>query len=222
MSSLYDYETFQSYLFELESALSRIGLRDCQDLKADTQLSASIYALLRATSLFRSALVLLHAGLMDACDVIRRAYWEAWMLGYEFRIDVSSTHAARWHLEKNKHGEPNIGTVKTFEKSHGITTSTYGAAYGGLSEVSHPTKSAAENSVVTMSALHGDKSGRIEQVRRVMTHDDAPAMMYLLIWTVFAEWPGMISLGITPEEIPKSTAFYSEYDRENPGAIKQT
>jgi hypothetical protein len=87
---------------------SRIGLRDCQDLKVNTQLSAAIYALLRATSLFRSALFLLHAGFMDASDVIRRAYWEAWMLGYELRIDVASTHAARWHLEKNKHGEANI------------------------------------------------------------------------------------------------------------------
>src|ERR1035438_1603734 len=160
MPSLYDYDSFKSYLFELESALSRIGLRDCQDLKANTQLSAAVYALLRATSLFRSVLSLLHTGLMDASDVIRRAYWEAWMLGYEFRIDASSAHAARWHLEKNKHGEPNIGTVKTFERSHGIITSTYGAAYGGLSEVAHPTKSAAENSVITISALHGDKSGR--------------------------------------------------------------
>jgi hypothetical protein len=222
MSSLYDYDTFLSYLFELESALSRIGLQDCQDLKADTQLSAAIYALLRATSLFRSALVLLHAGLMDACDVIRRAYWEAWMLGYEFRIDVASTHATRWHFEKNKHGEPNIGTVKAFEKSHGITTSTYGATYGGLSEVAHPTKSAAENSVVTMSALHGDKSGRIEQARHAIADNDVPAMMYLLIWTVFAEWPGMISLRITPEDIPKSAAFYNEYNLQNPGAITQT
>lgn len=68
MSSLYNYDTFQSYLFELESALSRIGQRDCQDLKSNTQLSAAIYSLLRATSLFRSALVLLHGGLMDACD----------------------------------------------------------------------------------------------------------------------------------------------------------
>jgi hypothetical protein len=88
MPSLYDYDSFQSYLFELESALSRIGLRDCQDLKANTQLSAAVYALLRATSLFRSVLSLLHTGLMDASDVIRRAYWEAWMLGYEFRIDA--------------------------------------------------------------------------------------------------------------------------------------
>lgn len=221
MPTLYDYDTFQSYLFELESALSRIGLRDCQDLKANTQLSAAVYTLLRATSLFRSALSLLQAGLMDASDVIRRAYWEAWMLGYEFRIDVSSTHAARWHLEKNKHGEPNIGIVKAFEKSNGITTSTYGAAYGGLSEVAHPTKSAAENSVVTISALHGDNSGRIEHARDMIAREDAPAMMYLLIWTVFAEWPGMISLGITPEDIPKSAAFYGEYNRQNPSAITQ-
>lgn len=143
------------------------------------------------------------------------------MLGYELRIDVASTHAARWHLEKNKHGEANIGIVKTFEKSHGITTSTYGAVYGGLSEVAHPTKSAAENSVVTISALHGDKSGRIEQARDMIAREDAPAMMYLLICTVFAEWPRMISLGIMPEDIPKSAAFYSEYNRQNPSAITQ-
>lgn len=47
--------------------------------------------------------------------------------------------------------------------SRGIITSSYGAAYGGLSEVAHPTKSAAENSVVIVSAVHGDMSGRIEQ-----------------------------------------------------------
>jgi hypothetical protein len=60
--------------------------------------------------------------------------------------------------------------------------------------------------VVTMSALHDDKSGRIEQARHSIVGNDAPAMMYLLIWTVFAEWPGMISLRITPEDIPKSAA----------------
>jgi hypothetical protein len=219
MPSLYEYDKFQRYLFELESELSLIGISECQDLQADTQLSAAIYALLRATSLFRATLSLLEAGFMDASDVMRRAYWEAWMLGYEFRIDTAGSHTARWHLEKHKHGEPDINRVKTFERSHGITTSTYGADYGGLSEVAHPSKSAAENSVVTVSAIHGDKSGRIEHARETITQGDAPAMMYLLIWTVFAEWPDMISLGIRPEDIPQSAAFYAEYDRQNPGAI---
>jgi hypothetical protein len=221
MPILYDPDKFQSYLFELESALSRVGIRDCQDLKADTQLSAAIYTLLRATSLFRATLLLLEHGLMDASDVMRRAYWEAWMKGYEFRIENSCQHAALWHKEKHKHGIPDIAMVKSYEVSHRITTSTYGAAYGGLSEVSHPTKSAAENSLVTMSAVHGDKSGRIEDAQKNIAHGDAPPMMYLLIWTVLSEWPGMISLGITPEDLPRSVAFFREYELYDLGTIAQ-
>jgi hypothetical protein len=62
MPSLYDFNKFQSYLFELESALCLVGLRDCRDLQDDSQLGASIYSLLRATSLFRATLSLLEAG----------------------------------------------------------------------------------------------------------------------------------------------------------------
>jgi len=219
MPTLYDHDKFQQYLFELESALSLIGIRDCQDLQDHNQLSAAIYALLRATSLFRATLVLLEAGLMDASDVMRRAYWEAWMLGYEFRLEGSTQHAKLWHREKHKHGIPEVSRVKSYEEGRGIKASTYGASYGGLSEVSHPTKSAAENSVVTISAIHGDRTGRVEHARKTILKGDAPSMMYLLIWTAFSEWPGMISLGIKPEDVPQSAAFYAEYDRQNPGAI---
>ena len=219
MVNLYDQDKYLSYLFELESALSNVGIRDCQDLDAKTQMSASIFTLLRATSLFRATLLLIRAGLMDASDVTRRAYWEAWMKGYEFRIEGSNREAALWHKDKNKHGMPSIPKIKNYEMAHGITTSTYGSSYGGLSEVSHPTKSAAENSVVTMSALHGDKSDRIKLAQETILNGDAPSMMYLLIWTVFSEWPGMISLGIKPEDIPQAAAFYQEYDRQNPGMI---
>jgi len=73
MSSLYDYDTFLSYLFELESALSRIGLQDCQDLKADTQLSAAIYALLRAgCCCWRIPALLRTASLCDTFLAYRR------------------------------------------------------------------------------------------------------------------------------------------------------
>ena len=44
-------------------------------------------------------------------------------------------------------------------------------------------------------------------------------MMYLLIWTVCSEWPGMISLGISRQDVPGSSAFYDAFDQENPGAI---
>jgi hypothetical protein len=219
MATLYDYDGFQSYLFELESVLTRVGINDCNDFHSTTQLSAAIFCLLRATSLFRATLSLIRVGLMDASDVTRRACWEAWMLGYEFRIESAAHHAELWHGEKHKHGNPIINRIKSYEKSRGITTSTYGAAYGGLSSVSHPTKSAAENSVVTISAIHGDMSGRINHAQRTIAETDAPLMMYMLIWTSFSEWPGMISLGVKPEDIPKSAAFYDAYDRQNPGAI---
>jgi hypothetical protein len=217
MAVLYEYDRFQSYLFELEAALARVGVSDCADMHATNQLSAAIFCLLRATSLFRATLSLIHVGLMDASDVTRRAYWEAWMLGYEFRIESAAHHAELWHREKHKHGIPDISMVKSYESARGITTSSYGAAYGGLSEVSHPTKSAAENSVVTVSAIHGDQSRRIDHAQRTIAETDAPQMMYLLIWTVFSEWPGMMSLGIKPEEIPNSAAFYDAYDQHSLG-----
>jgi hypothetical protein len=154
---------------------------------------------------------------MDASDVTRRAYWEAWMLGYEFRIESAAQHAEQWHKEKYRYGIPDIGRVKSYEQSRGITTSSYGAAYGGLSEVSHPTKSAAENSVVTVSAVHGDKTGRINHAQRTISEADGPQMMYLLIWAIFSEWPGMISLGISPRDIPNSATFYDAYDQQNLG-----
>ncbi len=219
MPSLYNHDRFQKCLFELESALSLIGIRDCQDLRIDSQLSAVVYSLLRATSLFRATLALLEAGLMDASDVMRRAYWEAWMLGYEFRLEGSVSHVKRWHQEKQKHGIPDLARVKSYEERHGIKASTYGAVYGGLSEVSHPTKSAAENSIVTITAIHGDDSGRVDHARKIISQEDTPPMMYLLIWTVFSDWPGMISLGIKPQHIPLAAAFYSEFERQTPSVI---
>jgi len=158
---------------------------------------------------------------MDASGVMRRANWEAWMLGYEFRLEGAARHAKLWNQKKHKHGIPEISRVRSYEEEHGIKASTYGATYGGLSEVSQPTKSAAENSVVTVNAIHGDKSGRIEHARETITHGHALSMMYLLIWTVFSEWPGMISLGIRPDDVPQWAAFYAEYDRQNPDAITE-
>ena len=66
MPNLYDYDEFQSYLFELESALSLASLKKCRGLEEDTPISAAIYALLRATSLFRASLSLVESRL-DGC-----------------------------------------------------------------------------------------------------------------------------------------------------------
>ena len=136
------------------------------------------------------------------------------MLGYEFRIKGSSSHAARWHFEKHRHAEVDLDRITAFEESQELAASMYGSTYGGLSEVSHPTKSAAENSFVTVTALHGDQDSKVhlERARKTIAHEDAPGTMYLLIWTMLVESSDMISLGIKPEAIPKAASFYYDYE----------
>jgi hypothetical protein len=220
MPTLFDHEKFRAYLFEIESALSMTAQRDCEGLRAETQLSAAIYALLRATSMFRAALMLLETGLMDGCDVVRRACWEAWILGYEFRLVGSGSHAARWHLEKQKHSEANLKLIKAFETAHGMTPTAYGTDYGGLTEVSHPTKSAAENSLVTVTALHGNHQSRqfLDRARETIAHEDAPGLMYLLIWVVLVESPELISLRVLEDTIPAAAFFYRRYEDQDQGS----
>jgi hypothetical protein len=216
MSSFYDYDRFRGFLFELESALCSVAAKDCEGLQKDCQLSAVIFNFLRATSLFRAALSLLESGLMDASDGVRRACWEALMLGYELRLKESQSHAARWHYEKNKHSDIDLSAIKSFEKSNGLPSSKYGSDYGGLSEVTHPTKAAAENSFVTVTALHGNPASKanLEMARQVMIHEDAPGIMYFLIWAIVVKSVDMIDLGIVPDSIPKAWGFYHDYENQ--------
>jgi hypothetical protein len=217
MPSLYDRDQFLACLLELESALSLIAHEKCQDLQAETQTSAAIFALLRATSLFRASLSLLESGLMDACDVVRRACWEAWTLGYEFRLVGSSSHAARWHLERQKHWQADLNKINAFETSLGLTALRYGPDYGGLSEVAHPTKSAAENSFATVTALHDNPESRsnLDKVRDIIGHEDVPGVLYLLIWPISVEAPGMIRFGIRLDSMPAAESFFRRYERED-------
>ncbi len=139
------------------------------------------------------------------------------MLGYEFRLKGLSTHVVRWHLEKHKHSEPDVKMIKAFEVSHNIPTPKDGTDYGGLSEVSHPTKSAAENSFLTVTALHANPDSEIhqKQARDTMACEDAPMIMYPLIWTVIVESPDMISLAIKPESVPKAFSFDNSFERDH-------
>lgn len=221
MAGIYDREQFLACIFELESALSLIAHEQCDDLQDQTQTSAAIFALIRATSLFRASHFLLDAGLMDSCDVVRRACWEAWMLGYEFRLMESRSHAARWHYERQKHWQADHKRISEFEASVDLVAMKYASDYGGLSEVAHPTKSAAENSFATVTAIHGNPDSRsnVDKARDVIGHEDAPAVLYLLIWTITAESAGLISFGIRLESMPAAQRFFHQYEAcSNAGA----
>lgn len=67
---------------------------------------------------------------------------------------------------------------------------------------------------MTVTALHGDPESRVhlDQARENISHEDVPGMMYLLTWTMVAQSPDMISLGIKPEAIPTALCFYHDYE----------
>ena len=85
--------------------------------------------------------------------------------------------------------------------------------------MSHPTKSAAENSLVTVTALHGNRQSKenLERARYLMAQEDAPGIMYFLIWAIVVKSVDMIDPGILAQSIPNSLSFFHEYqDQEAP------
>ena len=136
------------------------------------------------------------------------------MLGYAFRLKTAQSHAARWHYEKNKYWEVDLNAIKAFEAANGFAPSKYGSDYGGLSEVAHPTKSAAENSFVTVTALHGNPQSKVnlERAKQLMAHEDAPGIMYFLIWAIVVKSDDLIGIGTIEDSIPISLGFYHDYE----------
>ena len=151
----FDYKAYEGYLNEAQAELLRIGAVKCNRLRDETQLSATIYLLIRATSLFYSVLSTPANGRLDLFDVVRRSHLEAWLLAFEFRLEESQSKAARWHAEKNKFGSPNIKVIEHYVRSQGIIDKPLlGQDYGRMCTVIHPTRFASENSVAVVCSAH--------------------------------------------------------------------
>ncbi len=83
---------------------------------------------------------------LDACDAVRRAYLETWLLAFEFRLIDSEAKATQWHNGKAKSWSADIPRLKRYAPLQGAAP-MLGQDYGGLSKIAHPTKEAASNSV---------------------------------------------------------------------------
>jgi hypothetical protein len=117
----------------------------------------------------------------------------------------------------------DLGKITAFEAAHDLVAVSYGSNYGGLSEVSHPTKAATENSLVTVTTLHGnpDSKRNLDLGKQILAHEDAPGQMYHLIWTVLARANDLISLHIEPEDVSTPATFLRDYEAQNPHAAAQ-
>ena len=208
-----DYPAYFGYLRESEAELLKIGIAKCNGFHDQTQLSAVIFLLLRATSLFRSGLSILANGPLDAYDAVRRAYLETWLLAYEFRLEGSQPKTARWHNRIPKSWSPDFQLIEAYTKAQGITEPMLGKDYGGLSEAAHPTKSAAENSFATITAPRGEPIARASLIA-AKTHcecKDVPMTMYRFIWLITQEQSGLIRIEADMTALPTADTFANEY-----------
>ena len=209
----FEYKKFAALLDEADAELLKIMATKCNGPTDYSQLSAVLFLLIRASSLLRSALVVLEGGRLDAYDAVKRAYWESWALAFEFRLEGSQPKIARWHSDKNKNGIPDVKRIEDYMKSQGISSPRLGSDYGGLSEAAHPTKLAAENSVVVVVAPRsGDiLAGKSLAAAREAFEGEQPMTMYRFLWLVMEEREGLIAIGSDLNAMPSAHRFTSEF-----------
>jgi hypothetical protein len=219
----FDYRTFAGFLDEAEAEIlklidsKRIGASD------HSQLAAVLFLLIRASSLLRASLSILEWGRLDAYDAVRRAYWEAWALAFEFRLAESQPKAAKWHEDQKKFGEPDIKKIEDFMKLQGIASPLLGKDYGGLSEVAHPTKSAAVNSMVVVVAPRGgDTVASRSLIRaRASFEQEQPETMFRFLWMLIEERQGLIQIGSDLKALPTAYRFTLDFENASPKIRKR-
>jgi hypothetical protein len=214
----FDYKIFAGFLDEAEAELLKIMAARCNDASDHSQLAAVLFLLIRANSLLRSALSILEEGRLDAYDAVRRAYWESWALAFEFRLEGSQPKVTHWHTDKNKFGIPDIKKIETYMKLRGIPAPLLGKDYGGLCEVAHPTKSAAENSAVIVVASRGgdtvasrsliEAKGAFEQ--------EQPETMYRFLWLIIEERKGLTEINSDLAALPTAHKFALDFAKSSP------
>jgi hypothetical protein len=204
-----DYNLACKCLDEIDEQLLAVGQQKCNGLHDNTPRSAVGALLLRAVSLLRSSLGLLERGELDSYDIVRRAFYEAWLLALEFRMDCSQAKAARWHGEQSASWEADISKLESWSKSEGIEVPGIGRDYGGLSEVAHPTKKAAWHSIRVATSRHVGCQD-VSNGKTKLEQTDLPALVHSLVW-IMGERPGSIQMGADPNRLPNALACAREY-----------
>jgi len=200
-----DYCLVLRCLDEIDAQLLAVGEARCSSLHDKTQLSAVVTLLFRAASLLRSLLGLLERGELDSYDIVRRGFFEAWLLAFEFRLVDSQAKAAKWHEGEPGSWSPDISKLESYAKAEGIDTPGIGWDYGRLSEVSHPTKKAAWDSVRVTTARH-EQCADVAEAKAKLERADAPALLQSLVW-IMKERPGWIPMGSDPEGMTNALAY---------------
>ena len=214
----FDYKLFRGFIDESQAELLKIMAAKCNDPSDHSQLAAVLFLLIRASSLLRASLLILESGHLDAYDAVRRAYWEAHALAFEFRLATSLSKVATWHKHKNANGIPKIARIESYMKADGITDAFLDEVYRGLSAVVHATKFAAENSAVMVVApTGGDTIARRSLIAaRDAFEKEQPDVMYRFLWLLIEERKGLIEINCDMTALPNACSFAFDYAKSSP------
>lgn len=204
-----DYKEFIACLNEVDGVLFRVADHaDCQRFHKDSQLSAVVMLSLRCSSLLRSLVTLFQSGATDGFQVVLRAFEEGWYLGFYLRLAENNVKAAKWLAEQSGTWSVPLGELIAFAKERGAPEPSIGKDYGRLSEVSHPTKSAAMNSVTRCGERLGIEgaSAELEEERK---NEEArfPDALYRLLWLILDEDKEFIPVHVKQKDVPRSWKF---------------
>jgi hypothetical protein len=204
-----DHEQVEACLNEIDHALFKVADHNqCQLFHAETQLSAVLMLLVECCSLLRSLLILFRSGETDAFQVVLRAFEESWYLAHDLRLVEHKGRASRWLAEENDSWAARLGRLMAFARARGLPDPTMGRDYGRLSEVSHPTKSAAMNSVTRCGARLGIDGADAELVEERENEEARfPDALYRLLWLMVDQDARFISVHMKASDVPRCWKF---------------
>jgi hypothetical protein len=215
----FDPEEIRKCLGEIESELFKAAdNEECQRFHKDTQLTASLLLFLRMSSLIRPLLLLRESGDLDAFDGVLRAFEETWYLGHELRLTARKDRAIAWLAGQENSWKAKIGVLIEFAKSRGHNAPTMGADYNRLSELAHPTRTAADNSA-TLSMVRQGIDGAKEQLtdQNKMKGERITYALYRLAWLISDQDENFINIPVDISKMPACERFIKEYDHVDPG-----
>lgn len=174
----------------------------------DSQLTAVVLLLLRCCSLLRSLLILFQSGETDGFQVVLRAFEEAWYLAFYLRFGDNRPTASKWLAEKGGSWSAPLGELIAFAKERGAPDPTTGRDYGRLSEVAHPTKAAAMNSVTLRGERLGIDGASAELVEERQNEEARfPDALYRLVWLMLDQDKKFIPVHLKREDVPRCWQF---------------
>jgi len=210
-----DYTEVFSCLDEVEAELFRVSdCAECDKFHRDSQLTAVILLLLRCSSLIRSMARLLQQGrdLIDGFHLVARGFEETWNLANELRMASHKDRATKWLAQVNDSWDARLRVIASFAIGRGVKNPTLRQDYGILSQLSHPTRAAAENSV-TMCGIRLGIDGAAQQVEG--EHDNCEkrvtTVLYKLLWLIRDQDPQFISIPVNSQNIPVSVHYVDNY-----------